>query len=345
MAEPPSYAVPLRERQRTALRDDIERAAIRLFAEHGFDQVTTEAIAESVGISPSTFFRHVPNKDQLLLAATQRGRAQIVASVRDSAADEPVSVSVAAAILFRTAQFVDDAEGVEVWRRAMASAPPGLRRASLLSVEDCDELIRVVAGRLGTSIVDGPEGGRAGALDGGRRGVRLRVVADPRPDRASARVDRARASTRSHAASRTAGPVRSGALDPASSGLRAAAGVRGHRRLQPGVQPARGARRPGLGRQPVAAAALAAHLGGRAGAAAPRTSRRPSRPRSCTTGSSSSALLVVISIGLWKLKPWRWLTPLALVYAATRGDEHVLLLHADVPRPGPARRTSAPTSR
>ena len=144
-------AVPLRERQRSALRADIERAAVRLFAEHGFDQVTTEAIAESVGISASTFFRHVQNKDQLLLAATQRGRAQIVASVQDSSTDEDVSVSVAAAILARTAQFVDDAEGVEVWRRAMASAPPGLRRASLLSVEDCEELIRAVASRLGAS--------------------------------------------------------------------------------------------------------------------------------------------------------------------------------------------------
>lgn len=154
MSSTPPAAVPLRERQRNALRADIERAAIRLFAEHGFDQVTTEAIAESVGISPSTFFRHVPNKDQLLLAATQRGRAQIVASLRDSSADEEVAASLAAAILSRTAQFVDDVEGVEVWRRAMASAPSGLRRASLLSVEDCDELIGVVADRLGSSSTD-----------------------------------------------------------------------------------------------------------------------------------------------------------------------------------------------
>lgn len=146
--------MPLRERQRDALRADIERAAIRLFAEHGFDQVTTEAIAEAVGISPSTFFRRVPSKEHLLLAATQRGRAQIVAGVRDSPADEEVSLSLTAAILARTAQFVDDDEGVEVWRRAMGSAPSGLRRASLLSAEDCDELIRVVAGRLGSSSTD-----------------------------------------------------------------------------------------------------------------------------------------------------------------------------------------------
>jgi AcrR family transcriptional regulator len=148
------HQVTLRERQRNALRADIERVAIRLFGEHGFDQVTTEAIAEAVGISPSTFFRHVPSKEHLLLAATQRGRAQIIATFRGSPADQPVAEALAEAILTRTAQFVDDDEGVEVWRRAMASAPSGLRRASLLSVEDCDELIQAVADRLGSSAPD-----------------------------------------------------------------------------------------------------------------------------------------------------------------------------------------------
>lgn len=139
----------LRERQRNALRAEIERAALMLFAEQGFDNVTTEAIAEAVGISPSTFFRHVPSKDHLLLGATQRGRAQIVANFRSRPAGEDIATSLAAAILTRTAQFVDDDEAVELWRRAMSSAPPDLRRASLLSREDCDELVAAVADRLG----------------------------------------------------------------------------------------------------------------------------------------------------------------------------------------------------
>ena len=142
-------SVPLRERQRNALRADIGRAALRLFAERGFDAVTTEAIAEEVGISPSTFFRHVPSKEHLLLGAAQRGRARIVANFRDRPRDEAVEDSLAAAILARTAQFVDDDETVELWRRAMASAPAELQRASLLDHEDCDELIAAVAERLG----------------------------------------------------------------------------------------------------------------------------------------------------------------------------------------------------
>lgn len=143
-----STSIPLRERQRNALRADIQYAALRLFAAQGFDNVTTEAIAEEVGISPSTFFRHVPNKEYLLLGATQRGRAQIVANFRARPSDEDVADSIAAAILARTSQFLNDDETLELWRRAMASAPAELRRASLLSREDCDELIDAVAHRL-----------------------------------------------------------------------------------------------------------------------------------------------------------------------------------------------------
>jgi AcrR family transcriptional regulator len=119
-----------------------------MFATHGYDNVTTEAIAEKVGISPSTFFRHVPSKEHLLLGTTQRGRAQIVANFFARPADEDVADSLAAAILARTAQFLDEPEVVELWRRAMASAPAELRRASLLDREDSDQLIAAVADRL-----------------------------------------------------------------------------------------------------------------------------------------------------------------------------------------------------
>ncbi|MBJ7338213.1 TetR family transcriptional regulator [Mycolicibacterium sp.] len=138
----------LRERQRNALRSDIQQAALRLFAADGFDNVTTEAIAAAVGISPSTFFRHVPSKEYLLLGAAQRGRAKIVANFHARPPDEDIADSIAAAILTRTAQFVNDDETLELWRRAMASAPAELRRASVLNREDCDELISAVASRL-----------------------------------------------------------------------------------------------------------------------------------------------------------------------------------------------------
>jgi len=57
---------------------------------------------------------------------------------------------------------VNDDETLELWRRAMASAPAELRRASLLTRADCDELIGAVAQRLDNT--DGPVDIRAGVL-------------------------------------------------------------------------------------------------------------------------------------------------------------------------------------
>jgi AcrR family transcriptional regulator len=138
----------LRERQRVALRQQLDHVAIRLFAEQGYDAVTTEAIAEEVGISPSTFFRHVPSKEQLLLGVVQRGRAEILANFAGRPAEEDVVESLAQSILMRTSQFVDEDETVQLWRRAMASAPPSLQRASLLAESECSTLIGYVAQRL-----------------------------------------------------------------------------------------------------------------------------------------------------------------------------------------------------
>jgi AcrR family transcriptional regulator len=159
-------AAPLRERQRTALRSEIQQVALRLFAEHGFDAVTTEAIAAEVGVSTSTFFRHVPSKEHLLLGVAQGEGAKILANFRARPTDEDVRSALRAAILGRTSFFARDAETLELWRRAMVSAPISVRRATLVSREDCEQLVASVAERLG----------RGSASAGLRAGVLVRSI-------------------------------------------------------------------------------------------------------------------------------------------------------------------------
>ncbi|MBE3639043.1 TetR/AcrR family transcriptional regulator [Mangrovicoccus algicola] len=55
--------VPLRERRRRETAREIQLATLRLAAERGLERVTTEAIAEAVGISPRTFFNYYTNKE------------------------------------------------------------------------------------------------------------------------------------------------------------------------------------------------------------------------------------------------------------------------------------------
>src|ERR1700761_2960202 len=51
---------------------NIETMAQRLFAEHGYAQVTIEDIAAQVGCSVRTVTRYFPTKDALLLAQRRR---------------------------------------------------------------------------------------------------------------------------------------------------------------------------------------------------------------------------------------------------------------------------------
>lgn len=141
-------APTLRDRRRAELRERIIAAALRLFADRGFDQVTVEEIAAEAGISLSTLFRHVRGKDDLLVDVVRTGRAAIVANFEQRPAGEPIRDSLARSILLRTEQFTDETATVELWRRAMASAPPRVRRAALLDDAERAQLIRLVADRL-----------------------------------------------------------------------------------------------------------------------------------------------------------------------------------------------------
>lgn len=139
----------LRERRRLELRERIDAVALELFARDGYEAVTMEAIAVEVGVSLSTLFRHVEGKEELLIGVVRAGRREIVGNFRDRPADEPVEAALSAAILRRTAQFADETEVVDRWRRAMTSAPARVRRASLLDDAERAELVALVGERLG----------------------------------------------------------------------------------------------------------------------------------------------------------------------------------------------------
>ena len=65
-AEP--VAPGLRERKKVRTRAVIRSEAFRLFEEQGYAETTIEQIAEAADVSPSTFFRYFPTKEQLVLA-------------------------------------------------------------------------------------------------------------------------------------------------------------------------------------------------------------------------------------------------------------------------------------
>jgi AcrR family transcriptional regulator len=78
----------LRERKKAKTRVAIQEQALRLFREQGYDRTTVEQIADAAEVSPSTFFRYFPTKedvvlydalDPLLIEAFRRQPAELTA--------------------------------------------------------------------------------------------------------------------------------------------------------------------------------------------------------------------------------------------------------------------------
>ncbi len=66
------------------VRASLQRAALDLFRERGYDETTAAAIAARAGVTERTFFRHFPDKREVLFDGEATLRAALTGSIADA---------------------------------------------------------------------------------------------------------------------------------------------------------------------------------------------------------------------------------------------------------------------
>lgn len=72
----------IRDRARAAVRREVQQEAWALFAAHGYEATTVDAIAAAVGMSRRTFFRYFQGKDDLVLARMVESGEEMIAALK-----------------------------------------------------------------------------------------------------------------------------------------------------------------------------------------------------------------------------------------------------------------------
>ncbi|MDF3292112.1 acyl-CoA-like ligand-binding transcription factor [Streptomyces silvisoli] len=151
-ATTPAAAQPsLRERKKIKTRQAIRHAAYRLFGQQGYDATTVEQIAAAAEVSPSTFFRYFPTKEDVVL--TDEYEPLMEAALLERPADEPVLESLRHATVGLLRQMF--AEGgrdrEEILQRLRLSREvPAIRARMSENLSDsCQTMAAVLAKRRG----------------------------------------------------------------------------------------------------------------------------------------------------------------------------------------------------
>lgn len=79
----------LRERKKTATRQALHEASIRLALEHGPEKITVEAIADEAGVSRRTFSNYFANKEEALFYGDLQRMRLLAGMIHDQPAGTP----------------------------------------------------------------------------------------------------------------------------------------------------------------------------------------------------------------------------------------------------------------
>ena len=113
-------------------RGRLERAALALFAERGYDATTVAGIADRAGLTKSTFFRHFADKREVLFGGQDMLAELFSDAIRTAPTSATTADCLAAALEAVAAAFTPDRHDLAPQRRAVIAANSELQERELL---------------------------------------------------------------------------------------------------------------------------------------------------------------------------------------------------------------------
>ncbi len=124
----------------------MEKTALQLFAQRGYQAVTVDDISAASGISPRTFFRHFPSKEEVLVGELRRRNDAVAAYIAARPADESAVVTLRQAILSQVGD--DDHDAFADWARIISSDPSLFARVSAIAAEQRPLITELLGARM-----------------------------------------------------------------------------------------------------------------------------------------------------------------------------------------------------
>ncbi len=126
----------LRERKKQRTREHLSRVAMKLFADRGLHAVTIEEICERAEVSPRTFFRYFPSKEDVVFTNDAARRAIVRDALARQLPDETLSAAARRAIRALIAHDLqEDRDTARLRARLLANEPALARHLTALTAD------------------------------------------------------------------------------------------------------------------------------------------------------------------------------------------------------------------
>ena len=129
----------------------LQQAALELFGERGYDQTTAAEIAARAGVTERTFFRHFPDKREILFDGEAILRTALATAIADAPAVlEPLQVLLLA--FHAVEAMLEENRPLSEPRQHVIAATPALRERELAKVAGLTAALAAALGQRGVEV-------------------------------------------------------------------------------------------------------------------------------------------------------------------------------------------------